>query len=114
VAAEILAAYLAGDEAGGDGERIQRIEAFDNVRMAAPDTVVRGDKGVYIADSRMATLVGAVRISRGENQLNGGYAEVNLATGVSRLLGAPPDSEAKARVHGLLRPREEGITAPAR
>ncbi len=113
VAAEILAAYLAGD-GGGDAERIRRIEAFDNVRMASPDTVVRGDKGVYIADSRMATLVGAVRISRGENQLNGGYAEVNLATGVSRLLGAPPDSEAKARVRGLLRPREDGITAPDR
>jgi lipopolysaccharide export system protein LptA len=59
----------------------------------------------------VATLVGDVKISRGENQLNGGYAEVNLNTGVSRLLGAPPDSDAKARVRGLLRPRKDGLDA---
>ncbi len=111
VAAEILAAHLTGG-ADGDSRAIERIEAFEDVRMASPDTFVRGDKGVYLARSQIATLVGDVRISRGENQLNGGYAEVNLATGVSRLLGAPPDSEAKARVQGLLRPRDEGITAP--
>lgn len=111
VAADILAAHLAQGNGGGP-DRIRRIEAFDNVRIASPDTVVRGDKGVYVAQSRTATLVGDVRISRGGNQLNGGYAEVNLATGVSRLLGAPPDSKAEARVRGLLRPRAEGIRAP--
>ena len=115
VAAQILAAHLAqGNGDAGNGQReITRIEAFERVRVASPNTFARGDKGVYVTRSRIATLVGDVRISRGENQLNGGYAEVNLSSGVSRLLGAPPDSEAKARVRGLLRPREEGIRAPA-
>jgi len=106
VAADILAAHLRGEN--GD---LERIEAFRNVRIASPTTFVRGDKGVYIAADGVATLVGDVKISRGENQLNGGYAEVNLTTGVSRLLGAPPDSDAKARVRGLLRPRKDGLDA---
>jgi lipopolysaccharide export system protein LptA len=106
VAAAILAAHLRGE--AGD---LERIEAFENVRVASPTTAARGDKGVYIAAEQVATLVGNVKISRGENQLNGGYAEVNLATGVSRLLGAPPDSDAKARVRGLLRPRKDGLDA---
>ena len=106
VAAEILAAHLRD----GNGD-LERIEAFENVRVASPTTFARGDKGVYVADDQVATLVGDVKISRGENQLNGGYAEVNLATGVSRLLGAPPNSDARARVRGLLRPREDGLDA---
>ncbi len=55
----------------------------------------------------MAELFGAVKITRGQNQLNGGYAEVNLATGVSRLLAAPPGGVAEGRVRGLLVPGEE-------
>lgn len=106
MAAAILAAHLRG----GDAD-VERIEAFENVRIASPTTMARGDKGVYVAADGVATLVGDVKISRGENQLNGGYAEVNLNTGVSRLLGAPPDSDAKARVRGLLRPRKDGLDA---
>jgi lipopolysaccharide export system protein LptA len=115
IAAGILAAYL-GEGTGGASEgggEVNRIEAFENVRIASPQAFARGDKAVYVARSRIATLVGNVKVSRGENQLNGGYAEVNLRTGVSRLLGAPPDSSARARVRGLLRPGDDGLDAPA-
>ena len=114
ISAEILAAHLAGSDAahGASTPEVARIEAFDNVRMESGSSFVRGDKAVYIGATRMATLYGNVRVARGDNQLSGGYAEVNLETGVSRLLGAPPDAKAKARVRGLIRPEDDGLAAP--
>jgi len=103
VRADVLTAHFQGD-GSADAQAVSRIEAFDNVQIASPQSFARGDKAVYDTRSRVATLVGNVKISRGENQLNGGWAEVNLETGVSRLRGAPPDSETAARVQGLLAP----------
>ena len=72
--------------------------------ISTADEVVRGDRGVYDLDSRIATLAGSVKITRGENQLNGAYAEVNLATGVSRLRSAP--GQGPSRVFGLIKPEK--------
>ena len=44
---------------------------------------------------------GNVRITRGQNQLNGAEAEVNVKTGISRLLSAPAQ-----RVQGLVMPND--------
>ena len=95
----------AGSAADGDRpQQITRIEAFDNVRISTPQEYARGDRGVYNTRTEIATLTGNVRLTRGENQLNGGWGQVNLKTGVSRLLGAPPDSGEKRRVNALLAP----------
>ena len=64
--------------------------------------MVRGDRGVYSAATGMARLLGDVRITRGDNQLNGQEAIVNLRTGVARLVSAPG-----ARVQGLILPNQQ-------
>jgi lipopolysaccharide export system protein LptA len=90
---------------GGDGDRrIDRIEGFGGVEVSTPEEYARGDRGIYNARTEVATLIGNVRLTRGDNQLNGGWGQVNLRTGVSRLLGAPPDSGAQQRVRALLKP----------
>jgi lipopolysaccharide export system protein LptA len=38
------------------------------------------------------TLSGNVKVTNAGNQFNGEYAEVNVKTGVSRLLGSPSGS----------------------
>jgi lipopolysaccharide export system protein LptA len=76
---------------------IQRIEGTGNVHVSSPTEVARAGKGTYDLASGIATLTGAVRISRGENQLNGENAEVNLKTGVSRLTGAPGNPTGRVR-----------------
>jgi len=48
-----------------------------------------------------------VRITRGENQVNGQEAIVNLRTGVARLVSAPG-----ARVQGLILPQSQGGEDP--
>jgi lipopolysaccharide export system protein LptA len=50
-----------------------------------------------------------VRITRGENQMNGSEAEVNQKTGISRLLSGGPSE----RVRGLVMPNDaNGSGAP--
>ena len=98
LSAETLTATLGRDQQGA--LRATRVDAFDNVTITTTDEFVRGDKGVYDVDRDIAVLEGAVKITRGENQLNGDRAEVNLKTGVSRLLSLGQSG----RVRGLLVP----------
>ena len=110
-----------GDGAGGDGaggaparqQQIERIEAFDNVRISTPNEFARGNRGVYNTRTEIATLTGNVRITRGENQLNGGWGQVNLRTGVSRLRGAPPEAGEDTRVRALLQPDSARDISPS-
>ena len=98
-----------GREAPGAG-RIDRIEAFGNVEIRTAAEVVRGDRGVYSPATCMARLLGNVRITRGENQLNGREAVVDVCRGVARLQSAPGE-----RIQGLIQPnqQDEGAAAPA-
>lgn len=87
----------------GAGSQLERVEAFGNVEIRTPTEVVRGDRGVYSAVTGMARLLGGVRITRGENQLNGQESIVNMRTGVARLVNTPGQ-----RVQGLIVPNSQG------
>ena len=71
---------------------LRHVEAFGNVVITTPTEIARGDRGDYNAETQVATLSGNVRLTRGDNQLNGDRAEVNMKSGVSRLLAdaGPP------------------------
>ncbi len=85
----------------GEG-KLDRVEAFGNVEIRTPADIVRGDRGVYSAESGLARLLGGVRITHGENQVNGQEAIVNMRTGVARLVATPG-----SRVQGLIIPKED-------
>ena len=85
------------------GQRMQRIEGFGNVHVSTATDIVRADRGVYNADTSIAMMSGNVRITRGQNQLYGDFAEVNLNTGISRLLTSA--SSGDKRVRGLFVPQ---------
>lgn len=101
--ADILTAYFVNDKDGKN--RVKRVDAYDNVVITTPDEVVRSTRGVYNVDTGIAVLTGDVKITRGDNQLNGDSAEVNLNTGVSRLFGKQND-----RVRGIFTP--DDVPAP--
>ena len=103
--ADLMTAYFK-ENAEGDLD-IDYVDATGNVEIATAAEFARGDRAKYYVQRQLATLEGAVKITRGENQLNGGYAEVNLETGVSKLLGAPPGAGGDTRVRGLLVPRRK-------
>lgn len=83
--ADVLTAHFFKDAKGKS--RVRQIDAFDNIVITTPDEIVRSNRGVYDVETGIAKLTGSVKITRGTNQLNGEYAEVNLNTGVSRLFG---------------------------
>jgi lipopolysaccharide export system protein LptA len=81
--------------------KLQRVEAFGHVEVRTATEIVTGDRGVYVPDTGLARIVGHVHVTRGENQLNGSAAIVNMKTGVATISQAPG-----ARVQGLVVPNE--------
>lgn len=100
---DVLVAYFQDapkDKSGGD--KIERVEAFDAVRIDTATETVTADRGAYNVESGIATLTGSVKIVRGENILDGCRAVVNLNTGISRLFGC--EGQTGGRVRGVLTP----------
>lgn len=87
------------------GSRVDRVEAFGNIEIRTAEEVVRGERGVYSPVTGTARVTGNVRITRGENQLNGAEAIVDLRAGTARLVAAPGE-----RVQGIVLP---GSAPPA-
>lgn len=83
---------------------VRRIGAEGNVLITTPSEIAQGNKGVYDVAAQKARLDGNVRITRGQNQLNGSRAEVNMATGVSRLLAGGGQ-----RVRALIVPKDAPV-----
>ena len=69
-----------------------RLEADGNVEVKTPDTYATSNKGDYDLTKDIMTLSGNVKVTNAGNQFNGEYAEVNVKTGVSRLLGSASGS----------------------
>lgn len=94
--------FIAYLKDGEDGKvSMRRVEAVGGVIITTKNEVIRSNRGDYNGETKLATLTGDVKLTRGDNQLNGQKAIVNLETGISRMVG---------RVSVLLVPRsgEEG------
>ncbi|HKM63641.1 MAG TPA: LptA/OstA family protein [Acidisphaera sp.] len=100
------AAPLQGDDALAASGKLKKAEAWGHVSVRTATDIVTGDRGVYVPATGIARLAGNVRITRGQNQLNGREAEVNLKTGISRLLAGSEE-----RVTGLVVPSDANAQA---
>ena len=126
ISADVLVAYTApsaagpaandasGTAAAGTGQ-LKKVEAFGHVSLRTPTDIVTGDRGIYVPATGIARLIGNVHITRGQNQLTGQVAIVDLRTGVAQL-----QAGGQGRVQGLILPENAGkemgsapVTAPA-
>ncbi len=94
--------------------KLKRVEAFGNVDVRTQVDTVRGDRGVYVPETGISRIVGHVRITHGDDQMNGPAADVNMKTGIAHLISDPTQ-----RVEGLLMPANTqppaaGAAAPAK
>jgi lipopolysaccharide export system protein LptA len=101
-----VAATPGPPKAGADplssaGGKLQRVDAFGHVEVRTATEIIHADKGVYMPDTGIARLGGNVHLTRGQNQLNGDEALINLRTGVSTLTRTPGH-----RVEGLVVPND--------
>ncbi|SNR94719.1 MULTISPECIES: LptA/OstA family protein [unclassified Azospirillum] len=116
VRADRLVGLLTTDKQ--DKQSLSRVDATGNVVITTPQEVARGDKGTYDLDTEMALLTGNVKVTRGQNQLNGPAAQVDLKSGVSRMLSQVPGGSpvqggtqqptGDGRVRGLFIPDSQG------
>lgn len=119
VSADVMVAYTdpstkpastgkakAGSDADSAG-RLKRVDAFGNVEVRTASDVVRGDNGLYLPETGQGRVVGHVRITRADNQLNGPAADFDMKTGVARIVAQPG-----GRVEGLLVPNSTKADTP--
>ena len=105
VRADVLMAHFADQKGQQRSSKMERIEAVGKVHLSTPTDIVTANRGDYRLDAGLATVTGDVRITRGETQLNGDRAEVNLNTGQSRLLTNAPDTkQANKKVRAIFVP----------
>jgi lipopolysaccharide export system protein LptA len=85
-----------------DGKQeLVRLEAEGNVQVQTPDTYAESAAGDYDLTKDLMTLSGNVKVTTGGNQFNGEFAEVDVKSGVSRLLGSPGGT---GKVNSLILP----------
>ena len=101
VRAEVLQAFFRD---GPDGQEIERVEGFTRVCVDNGRDVARGDYGRYDIDEERAVLQGNVVLTSGPNILRGDRAEMDMRTGVSRLLSDDGDGR-RSRVSGIISQR---------
>lgn len=103
--ADVVTAHFVESESGK--AEVRELEAEGNVLLSTPKEIVRARHATYDVRTELATLTGSVKITQGKNQLNGDVADVNLATGVSRLRAAG-GAAGGGRVRALLFPEGSG------
>jgi lipopolysaccharide export system protein LptA len=71
------------------GVQIQRLDAAGGVVVRSPSETAKGDFGIYDLDRKLITLIGAVQLNRGDNQVNGSRLVIDLDTGRAVVDGGP-------------------------
>ena len=69
--------------------QIDRLDASGGVVVKSPSETARGDFGVYDLNRKLITLVGNVRLNRGESQIVGSRLVIDLNSGRAVIDGGP-------------------------
>ena len=95
----LTVAYSGG--VGGGGVQIRRLDAAGGVTVTSPSEKARGDFGIYDLDRKLITLIGNVRLARGENLVSGARLVIDLDSGRAVIDGGPPGvNQTGGRVKG--------------
>ncbi|MBE6446705.1 MAG: LPS export ABC transporter periplasmic protein LptC [Alphaproteobacteria bacterium] len=79
--------------------RVQKIEAFGDVKIDNKKQSVTGEKAVYTPKTQIAEITGNVVVAQGTHKMKGEKAVVNMATGKSELISPK-------RITGQLMPND--------
>jgi lipopolysaccharide export system protein LptA len=73
----------------GNGVQIRRLDAAGGVTVRSPSETAKGDFGIYDLDRKLITLIGNVRLDRGENRVIGQRLVIDLDSGRAVIDGGP-------------------------
>ncbi len=95
--AGIITAFIGFDKKTSK-YNIKRIDATGGVHISSATEIIQAQQAVYNLTKQIITICGDVKITRGQSQLNGECAEVNMKTGHSKIKGG------RSKVKGLIIP----------
>jgi len=104
-AASLQVHYRAQDGNAQVQGAISSIIARGEVFFSSPGQTAQGDSGIYDVDNSTITMEGKVVLTREDNVVRGNRLVLNLATGRSKVSGAPSGSG--GRVRGLFVPNKK-------
>ncbi len=81
---------------------VKKLLGFNNVSIKTNNEVAFSDKAIYNNDTEICKLFGNVKLQRGESFLIGEYAEVDLKSGISKLLPSPGKKMNDNKVKALI------------
>ena len=81
---------------------VKKMLGFKNVSIKTNNEVAFSDKAIYNNETEICKLFGNVRLQRGESFLLGEYAEVDLKSGISKLLPYPGKTPNENKVKALI------------
>lgn len=113
IQADTLVAYFKPSsektKEGKEKTSIDHVDAEGNMLASSPKGVVTGERGVYFADSNLVEIFNNVKVTQGENVIEGGYARYNLKTNIADMFTQPPNiSQDKPikRISGIINSKD--------
>ena len=82
--------------------KVKKIIGFNNVSIRSNNEVAFSNKGIYNNITEVCKLFGNVRLQKGDSFLTGEYAEVDLKSGISKILPAPKKGPNESKVRALI------------
>jgi lipopolysaccharide export system protein LptA len=98
--------------AGGDEQKIKKLEARGDVVVNQNDQIATGEMAIFDMDTNMVTMTGGpsgVVLTQGQNVLRGTKLVVDMTTGYSRVEAGNGNN---GRVQGLFVPSGNGQNSP--
>lgn len=84
--ARLTVAYAGG--AGSGGTQIQRLDAAGGVIVTSPTERATGNFAIYDLNRKLITMLGDVRLVRGDSNVQGGRLVIDLNTGRATVDGS--------------------------
>ncbi len=94
----------------GDANAISKLDAVGKVFLSTATETAQGNSATYDVPAGIITLTGSVVLTQGQNVLRGERAVLNLATGNSRVEGAPAGAGGDGRVRVVIDPNQPAAT----
>lgn len=108
LAADLIGAHFEKDSTGHSS--LKTIQAIGHVAIATATDVVHADEGTYDLEAHRTVVFGHVRVTRGQSELEGESADVNMDTGISQVF---PGKGQRVKALFVHQPANTATTAPA-
>jgi lipopolysaccharide export system protein LptA len=107
IQADKIIAYFEPSKDGSKKMEIEKVDAVGNVLASSPDGIVTGNRGVYYPKIEFVEMFEDVKITQGDNIIQGQYGRANLKTNLIEIFPYIPKGDSCSphqRISGMIMP----------